>query len=128
MKPAEKKLLKYYSKLTPEQRVTLLQFAEFLSEKASTDYTAPEDIPEPQLKERPAEETVVAAIKRLTASYPMLERDKLFNETSTLMTRHVMQGEAAAIVIDELELLFQRKYQQMLDEHAELKTEFENKK
>ena len=127
MKPAEKKLLKYFSQLTPEQRVTLLQFAEFLSERETTDYSVPEEIPEPELKERPDEETVVAAIKRLTASYPMLDRDKLFNETSTLMTRHVMQGEAATIIIDELELLFQRKYQQLVEEHAELKAEIENK-
>jgi len=128
MKPAEKKLLKYFSRLTPEQRVTLLQFAEFLSEKGSTDYSVPEKIPEPELKERPEEETVVAAIKRLTAGYPMLDRDKLFNETSTLMTRHVMQGEAATIIIDELELLFQRKYKQLVDEHAEQKAEIENNK
>ena len=128
MKLAEKKLLKYFSRLTSEQRVTLLQFAEFLSEKGTTDYSVPEEIPEPALKDRPEEETVVSAIKRLTASYPMLDRDKLFNETSTLMTRHVMQGESATIIIDELEILFQRKYQQLLDEHAEQKAEIENNK
>lgn len=118
MKPAEKKLLKYYSKLTPNQRVTLLQFAEFLLEKGVTDFSAPEKIPEPVIRERPSEETVVAAIKRLTASYPMLDRDKLFNETSSLMTRHVMQGEEAKIIIDELELLFQRNYQQLVEENS----------
>ena len=118
MKPAEKKLLKYYSRLTPEQRVTLLQFAEFLFEKGSTDYNAAEQIPEPQLKERPSEESVVAAIKRLTASYPMLDRDKLFNDTSSLMTRHVMKGEDAALIIDELEILFQQNYQKLVDDNA----------
>lgn len=118
MKPAEKKLLKYYSRLKPGQQTTLLQFAEFLADKASDDYSQPEEIPEPQLRERPAEETVVGAIKRLTASYPMLDRDKLFNETSSLMTRHVMQGEDAGLIIDELELLFQQKYQQLIDENT----------
>jgi hypothetical protein len=118
MKPAEKKLLKYYSKLTPDQRVSLLQFAEFLLEKGTTDYSIQEQIPEPVLKERPSVETVVAAIKRLTASYPMLDRDKLFNDTSSLMTRHVMQGEEAAVIIDELELLFQRKYQNLVEENS----------
>lgn len=118
MKPAEKKLLKYYSRLAPEQRVTLLQFAEFLVEKGSIDYNAPEQIPEPQIKERPSKESVVAAIKRLTASYPMLDRDKLFNETSSLMTRHVMKGEDASMIIDELEILFQRKYQKLVDENS----------
>ena len=118
MKPAEKKLLKFYSRLTPEQRITLLQFAEFLSVKGAKDYSAKEEIPKPDLKERPEEETVVAAIKRLTASYPMLDRDILFNETSTLMTRHVMQGEDASLIIDELELLFQKYYLQLLEENS----------
>lgn len=122
MKPAEKKLLKLYSKLTPEQQVTVLQFAEFLLEKGDGNYLAAEPIPEPEIIERPDEETVVAAIKRLTASYPMLDRDKLFNETSSLMTRHVMQGEDAALIIDELELLFQKKYQQLIDESKSVKT------
>lgn len=116
MKPAEKKLLKLYSKLTPEQQVTVLQFTEFLLEKGLVDYSAAEPVPEPELIERPEQETVVAAIKRLTASYPMLDRDKLFNETSSLMTRHVMQGEDATIIIDELELLFQTKYRQLVEE------------
>ena len=116
MKPAEKKLLKLYSNLSAEQQVTLLQFAEFLLERGAVDYSASEPIPEPEIIERPSEETVVAAIKRLTASYPMLDRDNLFNETSSLMTRHVMQGEDAALIIDELELLFQKKYQQLVDE------------
>lgn len=118
MKPAEKKLLKFYSKLAPEQRVTLLQFAEFLAEKGSHDFSTAEEIPKPDIKKRPDEETVIAAIKRLTASYPMLDRDKLFSDTSTLMTRHVMQGEEANKIIDELELLFQKNYQQLLDENT----------
>ena len=122
MKPAEKKLLKLYSKLSPEQQVTVLQFAEFLLEKGSIDHSVAEPVPEPEIIERPEEETVVAAIKRLTASYPMLDRDKLFNETSSLMTRHVMQGEDVTIIIDELELLFERKYQQLVDESGNEKT------
>ena len=122
MKPAEKKLLKLYSSLTPEQQVTLVQFAEFLLEKGLVDYSAAEPIPEPEIIERPNEESVVAAIKRLTASYPMLDRDKLFHETSSLMTRHVMQGEDATLIIDELEVLFQKKYQQLIDETQSIKS------
>lgn len=118
MKPAEKKLLKFYSQLTPEKRTTLLEFAEFLSEKGDSDSSSVEEIPKPNLRDRPDEESVVGAIKRLTASYPMLDRDKLFNDTSSLMTRHVMQGEEASLIIDELEQLFQRFYQQLLDENS----------
>jgi hypothetical protein len=121
MKSTEKKLLKYFSQLTDAQQRTLLQFAEFLATKSDDDYSGLEkkEIPPPVLKERPAEESVVGAIKRLTASYPMLEKDKLFNETSILMTKHVMQGHAADLVIDELELLFQRHYEALVNDCRE---------
>lgn len=112
MKAVEKKLLKHFARLSPAQQNTVLQFAEFLAQRGDEDQpgkTAP--VKEPQLIERPQQETVVGAIKRLTASYPMLERDKLFNETSMLMTKHVMQGHDAQKVIDELETLFDRHYQ-----------------
>ena len=113
MKSIEKKLLRHFAKLNENQQQTLLQFAEFLVEKADdTLRDKPEEIPKPVLKERPAEETVVGAIKRLTASYPMLEKDKLFNETSVLMTKHVMQGHEAHLVIDELEVIFQARYEE----------------
>ena len=117
MKPKEKKLLKHFAKLTEKQQQSLLHFAEFLVQKAddSTD-DQPEEIPKPILQERPDEETVVGAIKRLTASYPMLEKDKLFNETSVLMTKHVMQGHEAHLVIDELEVLFQRHYDELIND------------
>ncbi|WP_455222853.1 hypothetical protein [Kaarinaea lacus] len=116
MKSIEKKLLKYLSRLTAEQQQNLLQFAEFLLTKNDdAGKEVEQDIPRPVLKERPAEETVVGAIKRLTSSYPMLEKDKLFNETSILMTKHVMQGHAAHLVIDELEVLFQRHYEELIN-------------
>lgn len=111
MKSTEKKLLKNFAKLSETQQQTLLSFAEFLAQQTDdgTNDQAKE-LPKPVLQDRPEEETVVGAIKRLTASYPMLEKDKLFNETSVLMTKHIMQGHEARLVIDELELLFQRHY------------------
>ena len=111
MKSTEKKLLKLFAKLSETQQQTLLSFAEFLAQQtddSSNDQA--KELPKPVLQDRPEEETVVGAIKRLTASYPMLEKDKLFNETSVLMTKHIMQGHEAHLVIDELELLFQRHY------------------
>lgn len=113
MKSIEKKLLKQFAKLSPEQQQTLIQFAEFLVQKGDNG-GEPEPIPEPVLLERPEQETVVGAIKRLTASYPMLERDKLFNETSMLMTKHVMHGHEAGQIIDELEALFASHYQALI--------------
>ncbi|WP_455208597.1 hypothetical protein [Kaarinaea lacus] len=121
MKSTEKKLLKIFSGLTEAQRQTLLQFAEFLLERGddSTGEKGKTEIPQPILKERPEEETVVGAIKRLTSSYPMLEKDKLFNETSVLMTKHVMQGHDVNLVIDELEILFQRHYEALINNEPE---------
>jgi hypothetical protein len=53
----------------------------------------------------------VKAIKRLMATYPMLDRDKLLHETSGHMTRHVIHGKPAAEVIDELEAMFAQHYE-----------------
>jgi hypothetical protein len=116
MKSSEKKLLKYFSELSEQQQQTLLQFAEFLSTREKSAVENNQPIPEPTLIERPETETVVGAIKRLTASYPMLDRSKLFNETSSLMTRHIMQGQEAREVIDELERLFDKHYQSITNQ------------
>jgi hypothetical protein len=59
---------------------------------------------------------VVKAIKRLSESYFMLDKDHMINETSALMAQHIMQGRAAAEVIDELEAVFSRHYQKRLEE------------
>jgi hypothetical protein len=40
----------------------------------------------------------------------------MLNETSGLMTEHLMQGRPAPEVIDELEALFRRHYQQQFGE------------
>ena len=119
MKTIEKKLLKHFSRLSEEQQKTLLQFAEFLVQRGEDSVEAPQEILQPVLIKRPSEETVVGAIKRLTASYPMLDREKLFNETSILMTRHVMQGHEAQLVIDELELLFDKYYRELVNNESD---------
>ena len=93
----------------------MIEFAEFLANKEVGDESASETIPEPVAIDRPSDETVISAIKRLTASYPMLDKDKLFGETSNLMMLHVMKGEDAEIVIDKLEIVFQEHYQKLVD-------------
>jgi hypothetical protein len=60
-------------------------------------------------------ETVVAAIRRLSASYPMLDRRRLLNTTSSLMAQHILQGRAAAEVIDQLEQAFLEHYRELVD-------------
>jgi hypothetical protein len=107
----EKRLLALLQRLPPEQVQRLLEYAEFLLER----HGLPEESPEPTEIPRPAEETVIQAIKRLSTSYPMLDRRMLFNDTSVLMTQHVLGGRAAIEIIDELERVFRRHYESFLE-------------
>lgn len=115
--PAEQRqLLKHYSRLDQVQRATLMAFAEFLvqreaaqDDKEGAAVTAPVEVPKPL--PRPSRESVVGAIKRLSQTYHMLDRSKMLDETSALMSAHIMQGREAAAVIDDLESLFRNYYE-----------------
>lgn len=107
MSKGDKELLKIYNQLDEAAQTSLLDYASFLIEKypvAQQQSTEPENIP------RPEAETVIAAIKRLSATYPMLKDPSLFHETSSLMTQHIMQGRDASMIIDELEGIFREQY------------------
>ncbi|PQJ96402.1 hypothetical protein CXB77_09820 [Chromatium okenii] len=106
----KRQLLKLFAQLTATDRHALLAFAEFLVQRAPTPMAA-QTLSLPQQIERPAIETVIGAIKRLSNAYYMLDRSTLLNDTSTLMSAHVLQGRNAEVVIDELETLFARHYQ-----------------
>jgi hypothetical protein len=108
--PEERRLARLYRSLEPADRRTLVAFAEFLAQGRRPDAT-PEPVQEPNLVPRPDEETVIAAIRRLSLSYSMLEREPMLHETSALMSAHVLRGRGAAEVIDQLEALFERHYQ-----------------
>ena len=108
----EKMLLARFECLSETQRETLLSFAEFLAAHTPQEQAEAVPSPEPRYTPRPEQESVIAAIKRLNATYFMLEdRAGLLNETSLLMTQHVMQGRDIREVIDELEALFARFYE-----------------
>jgi hypothetical protein len=112
----QQQLLDIFDRLDLQQRQTLLSFAAFLSTQESVgDVPEEERLLQPKRIERPPEESVVKAIKRLSKSYFMLEREMLLDETSSLMMAHTMQGRDAKLVIDELEALFARHYQNYLD-------------
>ncbi|MCW8888471.1 MAG: Crp/Fnr family transcriptional regulator [Gammaproteobacteria bacterium] len=104
----EAKLIEIYKKLPDSEREKLISFAEFTA--ANCD---PRDIQveKPVFVERPEDESVVAGIKRLSAVYHMVDRSKILHETSALMAEHMMQGRAAAEVIDDVEALFERTYE-----------------
>ena len=107
MNADEKKLQQLFSRLGKIERENLLSYAEFLALRAEPESVT---LTEPVLIERPEEETVIAALKRLSQIYPMLDKAKLLHETAALMSQHLMQGREATEVIDECELVFQRHY------------------
>lgn len=106
----ERELLRLFRKLSAQQRSGLIDYAAYLAQKADRE---PETVLEVVPIPRPTKESVVAAIKRLTATYPMLEPEQLLNQTAGLMLQHVTQGRAADDVIDELEKVFLSAYEEL---------------
>lgn len=106
-----KKLLRIFRGLSEGDQHSLLAFAEFLAARESGGVAPVKQIAAPVEIPRPEEESVMKAIKRLMATYPMLDRGKLLNDTSMAMSKHVMHGVPAVEVIDELEITFRRHYE-----------------
>ncbi len=107
----QRRLLKLYNGLDSAGQKSLLDFAEFLASRGTPAAFSEESVvTEPELIPRPENESVVAAIKRLSKSYSMLNRDALLHETSDLMSSHIIKGRPAPEVIDDLELLFVSHY------------------
>lgn len=112
--PDQQRLLRLFKQLGAGEQRSLLDFAEFLAMRVAQEATQPPPAdPRPVNIPRPPSESVVAAIRRLSKTFPMLDREALLHETSALMTAHVMQGRPAADVIDELEAVFRRHYRQV---------------
>ena len=110
MNKSEKKLLNLYRDLPKAARSTLLDFAAFLAERYPPQVEVPK---EPLEITRPTEESVIAAVKRLSATYPMLNKDTMLHETSALVAQHLVQGRNAIEVINELEDIFRQRYQSL---------------
>lgn len=122
LKPGQRRLLSLFDGLDAQGREMLLAFAEFLqargvSEETATDESADTAAPKPI--ERPGSESVVKAIKRLSETYYMLERERLLDQTSSLMMSHVLQGRDAVSVIDELEIVFSQHYERYLQQRGD---------
>ena len=109
----EMRLLKSFRQLETADKNTVIAFAAFLasgqnpqqevtieSKKSHTPLGIP----------RPEDETVIAAIKRLSKNYPMLDKGEMLDDTSTLMSGHLLQGRPANEVIDKLEIMFKTYY------------------
>jgi hypothetical protein len=110
--PAEQRLRKLFKKLGDQEQKTLLEFAEFLVSRFEPEDAA---LPEPNYLPRPEDESVIKAVKRLSETYFMLDKDHILHETSALVSQHIMQGRAADEVIDELESVFAGHYEKLKD-------------
>jgi len=115
LKKSEKQLLTLFRSLPEAARQSLLDFAQFLLERHPP---APKVMAEPVSIPRPSEESVIAAVKRLSATYPMLNKDSMLHETSALVAQHLIHGRRATEVIDELEMIFLQRYQALQSDEA----------
>lgn len=113
MKAEEERLLAYFRELPAQHKTTLLEFAEFLHARAGAADGGSGVPAKPRRIKAAQGETVAMAVRRLTRSYPMLDRRKLMNETSRCMAEHALEGRPAAEVIAKLELVFARHYSRM---------------
>lgn len=134
MKEQEQTLLSLFNSLSEQDAQTLLRFAEFLAnsdspieivspgnevavqEEAQGQTKTSQSVPQPVHIERPQEEKVVEALKRMSATYPMLEKKHLLDKASALVAQHVMFGQPAAIVINQIEDMFKKAYEKFVEE------------
>ncbi len=118
----KKALLETLEKLSPTDQSAVASFAEFLLGRetgivfptqaiAEPVRDEPVEIPEPEHIPAPENERVVAAVKRLSKTYPMLGKNSMLGVTSDLVTQHVLHGREASEVIAELERVFQEAYE-----------------
>jgi hypothetical protein len=115
MNETEQRLLGLLGRLGATDQASLLAFAEFLCSRQTAVAAArppPRVIPDPVPVERPPTESVVAGLKRLARTYPMLDKSEMLSATSDLVATHIMKGTEPAAVIDQLEAIFREHYEQ----------------
>ena len=102
------------AQLGDDHQQSIIDYANFLVQKYKTDNSGARGL-KPESIERPGQETVIAAIKRLKKTYYMLDTDSMLSQTSALMGQHILKGREASDVIDELQSIFQTQYKQYLN-------------
>ncbi len=139
MSERDERLLEILRSLPEAEAGSLLDYAEFLHSRApqnqllqalssaaamkgiATDNAVPVPVAiaarkseniEPTNIPRPETETIIGAVKRLSETYHMLSKDKMLHETADLVGQSLMGSRETADVIDELEEVFQRNYEQ----------------
>ncbi|MDT8283222.1 MAG: Crp/Fnr family transcriptional regulator [Gammaproteobacteria bacterium] len=104
-------LVELYEAMDDERKRSLCDFADFLYARADP---INKEIPPPENIPRPEKETVVGAVKRLKTTYHMVGSMSVFSAASALMTDHMIKGRDIVEVIDELEILFEEAYKDLL--------------
>jgi hypothetical protein len=117
MASAEQQLTEFFRQLTAADQLTILAFAEFLAVRNSPGNIVVSSeavvIPEPEAIERPPVESVVAALKRLSKTYHMLDKTEMLGATSDLVATNIMQRTDTGLVVDELEEIFRSHYEKL---------------
>ena len=130
MNDKQNRLLALLNQLPSQALDSLLDYAEFLTTRyastnseSSTQSTlkptevtvaparVPVEVAEPVDIPRPETESVIGAVKRLSATYHMLSKDKMLQHTASLVSESLMGGRETIEVIDELETIFLEQYE-----------------
>jgi hypothetical protein len=116
-----RELLTLFEQLGERDQQTLLAFAGFLASREfspSVDLVPmPVTFPAPEVIERPAQESIVAGLKRLSKTYPMLNKSEMLGATSDIVATSLMLGADPEKVIDDLEEIFAAHYRQLQSTH-----------
>ncbi|MCW9023180.1 MAG: hypothetical protein OQK73_00725, partial [Gammaproteobacteria bacterium] len=101
-------------------------FAEFLASRSpqftTGELTVPVARTEPKEPVSPVEiprpdgESIIAAVKRLSATYHMLSKDKTLQGTADLVSQSLLGGCDTVEVIDELEEIFLKLYEKYTED------------
>ena len=118
MADSEQLLLRLFRGLGAADQATLLAFAEFLGSRTALRPSpavsrSAVPVPEPEPIERPPQESVVGSLKRLSKTYPMLDKSEMLSATSDLVASQIMQGGDPSGTIDRLEKIFLEHYEQL---------------
>ena len=114
----EREIIKLYKSLSTTDQQAFIAFGEFLQSRKDSleiDGKSNDDtiVNEPVEIPRPKEESVIKAIKRLSATYPMVDKENILHPISDLMTSHMISGRSAPEVIDDLQDVFYKEYQSL---------------
>jgi len=115
----ERKLIKLFKSLDTSNQESFIAFGEFLQSRANSlniDNSEEPIVSEPLDIPRPEEESVIKAIKRLSATYPMVDKENILHPISDLMTSHMISGRSSSDVIDDLQDVFLNEYKALIDE------------